>query len=123
MPSIREDSEGDELCLQQDGTPQLYYHDVRSFLDEILTNMWIGQSGFIEYPMRSPRLTPLDCFMGHLKDTVYAMKPATVAELRAAIERKCTQIPRWLFSDVCNSIDPRRQQRLDKNGRQYEKRR
>ena len=32
------------------------------------------------------------------------MKPATVAELRASIEREFTQIPRGLLHDVCDSI-------------------
>ena len=36
---------------------------------------------------------------GCLEDRIYTMKPATVAELRAAIERECTQTPRGLFRD------------------------
>ena len=51
------------------------------------------------------------------------MKPATVDELRAAIERECTQIPRGLFRDVCDSFASRCQQCLDQNGRQFENRR
>ena len=45
------------------------------------------------------------------------MKPATVAELRAAIECECTQIPRGLFRDVCDSIASRCQQCFDLNFR------
>ena len=74
-----------------------------TMLDHFLmtsTNRWIRQRGFIEYPPRSQELTPLDIFTGYLKD----MKPATVDELRAAIERKCSQIPRGLFRDVRDSI-------------------
>ena len=48
------------------------------------------------------------------------MKRATVADLRAAIEGECMQIPRGLFSDVCNSIVSRCQQYLEQNGRQFE---
>ena len=50
------------------------------------------------------------------------MKPATVAELRAAIERECMQIPRGLHCDVCNSISSCCQRCLDHNGRQFENR-
>ena len=50
------------------------------------------------------------------------MKPATIAELRATIERDCTQIPRGLFRDVCDSIASCCQQCLDQNGRQFENR-
>ena len=48
------------------------------------------------------------------------MKHATLAELRAAIERECTQIPRGLLSDACDSIASRCQQGLDQQGRQSE---
>ena len=51
------------------------------------------------------------------------MKPATVAELSAAIECECTQIPRGLFCDVCYSIASRCQQCLDQNGCQFDNRR
>ena len=51
------------------------------------------------------------------------MRPATIAELRAAIERECTQIPTELFRDVCDSIASRCQQYLDQNGRQFGNRR
>ena len=95
MPSISKDFEDEEFYFQQDGAPLHYHRDVRSFLDEILPNRWIGRRGFTEYPLRSPDLTPLD-----LKDDVYTMRPATITELRAAIECECMQIPRELFCDV-----------------------
>ena len=121
MPSIREDFEDEEFYFQQDGAPPHYHSDVRSFLDEVLPNRWIGRRGFVEYPPRSPDLTPLDFFLwGYLKDKVYATKPATVTELREAIEHECVQIPRELFHDVCDSIAWRCQQCLDQNGRQFE---
>ena len=41
------------------------------------------------------------------------MKPATVAELRSAIERECAQITWGLFCDVYDSIALRCQQCLD----------
>ena len=59
-------------------------------------------------------------FYEDAKKTVYAIKPATVAELRAAIESECTQIPRGLFRDVRDSIASRCQQCLDQNGRKVE---
>ena len=123
MPSIKKDFEDEEFYFQQDGAPPHYHRDVRFFLDEVLPNRWIGRRGFVEYPPRSPDLTPLDFFLwGYLKDKVYATKPTTVAELREAIEHECTQIPRELFHNVCNSIAWRCQQCLDQNGRQFENR-
>ena len=64
MPSIREDFEEDEFYFQRDGAPPYYHRDVGSFLDEILPSRWIGWRGLIEYPRRSPDLTPLDFFYG-----------------------------------------------------------
>ncbi|GFT95276.1 uncharacterized protein NPIL_460641 [Nephila pilipes] len=62
IPSIREDFEQEEFYFQQDGAPPHYHRDVRSFLDGILPNSWIGRRGFVEYPPRSPDITPLDFF-------------------------------------------------------------
>ncbi|GBN23616.1 hypothetical protein AVEN_15338-1 [Araneus ventricosus] len=39
-------------------------------------------------------------FRGYLKEKVYTMKPAKVIELRAAVERECTQLPNETFRDV-----------------------
>jgi transposase len=121
IPSIRIDFEDEEFFFQQDGAPPHYHRDVRSFLDELLPNRWIGRRGFVEYPPRSPDLTPLDFFLwGYLKDKVYAKKPATIAELREAIEHECSKIPREMFVDVCDSIASRCQKCLDQDGRQFE---
>jgi hypothetical protein len=41
---------------------------------------WIGRRGAVEYPPRSPDLTPLDFYLwGTLKDMAYRRKPATLA--------------------------------------------
>lgn len=121
MPNIRQ-AFGDEVFyFQQDGAPPHYHHIVRSYLDEILPNKWIGRRGFVEYPPRSPDLTPLDFFLwGYLKDKVYATKPRTVNELREAIELECARIPKKLFPSVCDSIARRCQQCLDQNGGHFE---
>ena len=58
----RENFEYEEFCFQQDGAPPHYNSDVRPFLDEVLPNKWIARRGFVEYPPRSPDLTPLDFF-------------------------------------------------------------
>ena len=60
------------------------------------------------YPPRSPDLTPMDFFMrGHVKHKVYTTKPATINELRAAIERECADIPIELIRNVLDSISER----------------
>ncbi|GFT11948.1 uncharacterized protein NPIL_602731 [Nephila pilipes] len=81
IPSIREDFEQENFYFQQDGAPPHYHRDVRSFLDGILPNRWIGRRGNVEYSPPSPDLTPLDFFLwGYLNDKVYAQKPSTVIQ-------------------------------------------
>ncbi|GFQ83400.1 uncharacterized protein TNCT_269741 [Trichonephila clavata] len=107
------------LASRQDGAPPHYHRAVRSLLDGILPNRWIGRRGFVKYPL--PDLTPLDFFLwGYLRDKVYLQKPATVVQLRATIEHACTNIPRELFHHVCYSIASRCQQCLEQNGHQFE---
>jgi len=55
---------------------------------------WIGRRGAVEFPPRSPDLTPLDFYLwGTLKDVVYRRKPATLAALREEIKMSCRAIP------------------------------
>lgn len=54
----------DSLWYQQDGAPAHYDLLVRNYLNQTFPNRWIGRRGFIEWPARSPDLTPLDFFYG-----------------------------------------------------------
>jgi hypothetical protein len=85
---------GDErFYLQQDGAPPHYHRHVRAYLDDTLPGRWIGRRGAIEYPPRSPGLTPLDFYLwGTLKDEVYRQKPATLNALQETIEASCAAI-------------------------------
>ena len=56
---IRED-----MVFQQDGAPAHYKNEVRHYLNENLPNRWIGRRESIEWPARSPDLTPLDFSSG-----------------------------------------------------------
>jgi hypothetical protein len=59
MPGLRDLFGNDvRFYLQQDGAPPHYHRDVRAFLDKHLTNRWIGRRGVVEFPPRSPDLTP-----------------------------------------------------------------
>ena len=59
LPAIREKFVNEVFYLQQDGAPPLYHQDVRAYLDDTVPGQWIGRRGPIEYPLRSPDLTPL----------------------------------------------------------------
>ncbi|XP_046685554.1 uncharacterized protein LOC124371263 [Homalodisca vitripennis] len=60
----------DRLIWQQDGAPPHYGVIVRDFLNENF-NKWIGRRGTIEWPPRSPDITPMDFSVwGILKNEV-----------------------------------------------------
>jgi hypothetical protein len=98
--------------LQQDGVPPHYHRDARAFLDEHLTNRWIGRRRLVEFPPRSPDLTPMDFFLwGHIKDKVYSRKPRII-DLKATIVRGYEAIPRAMLHVVMDSLVPRYQRCL-----------
>ena len=52
----------DELFFQQDGAPPHYALRVRGYLNGVFPQRWFGRRGSIEWPPRSPDLTPMDFF-------------------------------------------------------------
>lgn len=75
-----------QVWFQQDGAPAHYGRDVRTYLNEIFPGRWIGRRGAIEWPARSPDLSPLDYFVwGYIKDNVYKNKPHNINDLRDRI--------------------------------------
>jgi hypothetical protein len=92
----------DELWFQQDGAPPHYATLVRDWLDENFEDRWIGRRGAIEWPPRSPDLTPLDFYLwGALKGTVYRLpKPTTTDELKARIIEDMGKIDRETIQGV-----------------------
>lgn len=52
------------LVFQQDGAPPHFARHVREFLGQHFPAQWIGRRGPMEWPARSPDLTPLDFFYG-----------------------------------------------------------
>ena len=52
-----------DIYFQQDGAPPHYASEVREWLDNRFDCRWLGHRGPVEYPARSPDLTPLDFFL------------------------------------------------------------
>lgn len=74
------------VWFQQDGAPVHGTREVREFLDNEFPGRWIGNRGVVEWPARSPDLTPLDFFLwGALKNKIYKHEVNTLEELRARI--------------------------------------
>ena len=69
-----------------DGAPAHITADVRHFLDATYPQSWIGRSGPVAWPARSPDLNPLDFFLwGHMKSLIYQLPVDSAEDLVARI--------------------------------------
>lgn len=105
---IEDDDEDFDPIFQQDGAPPHYALAVRAYLDDEFPDRWIGRRGSIEWPPRSPDLSPLDFFLwGHLKSKVYETPPADLAELRQRIIEECAKITPEMLANVRSGFEMR----------------
>lgn len=104
-----EDGEDDfDPVFQQDGAPPHYFRLARQLLDAEFPGRWIGRRGAIEWPARSPDLTPLDFFLwGYLKDKVYVTPPENLQELRMRITTGCLSITPDILRNVRQAFEAR----------------
>jgi len=63
------------MYFQHDGATSHYTRHVMQHLNDTFPNRWIGRGSTINWPPRSPDLTPLDfCLWGLMKSEVYRKK-------------------------------------------------
>ena len=78
-------------------------------------------TGPIDWPARSPDLTPTDYFMwGCIKDIVYNNKPTNLADLKQSIVTAFHTIDTGLCKKVCESVPERLQLCKDLDGKHIE---
>ena len=109
--------------LQQDGAAPHYAIMVRDWLNQKLPGRWIGRRGPVEWPPRSPDLTPPDFFLwGVLKEMVYSEKPKTIEILKNTIIEKVQLINsnKELCKKVCHSVKHRYETCINVFGNQIE---
>jgi hypothetical protein len=71
----------------QDGAPAHRAAIVRNRLQQLFPNRVVGLGHGVEWPPRSPDLTPLDFFLwGYLKNKVYQTVPANLVDLQNRIQ-------------------------------------
>lgn len=108
IPAILNQTDITTVIYQQDGAPPHWALLVRSYLNFIFGENWIGRDGPIKWPPRSPDLTPCDYFnWGYLRDLVYVTQPKTPEDLQAAITESCTKITLEMCSNACLSVEKR----------------
>ena len=110
-----------DLYFQQDGAPAHYVVSVRKWLDEHFPDRWIGRRGFVEWPARSPDLTPLDFFFwGVLKNQMFSDKPKTLNDLKENIINPLKDINPEMCKKVTESIIKRCHHCIANNGLNFE---
>lgn len=118
-PLVQEDN----YFFQQDGATPHYAIVVRDWLNQTMPERWIGRRGPVEWPSRSPDLTPMDFFLwGVLKDMVYSEKPNSVANIKQIIKEKVQLInsDKDLCQKVCHSVKDRLEKIIKYEGVQIE---
>ncbi|GBL90306.1 hypothetical protein AVEN_130398-1 [Araneus ventricosus] len=88
---------------------------------ETFQNQIIAYGGFVEWPLRSPDLTPLDFFLwGHIKGTVYTTPPPTFQYLRRRITDAYASVTPAMLHNVQREIQTRVQMCIVANGEHFE---
>lgn len=96
IPSLIEHGGLERIIYQQDGAPAHITRGVLKFLDDNFGNFGnniISRGCEMEWPPRSPDLTPADFWLwGYLKSRVYLRAPNNILELKNAIRSEITNI-------------------------------
>lgn len=117
IPQIQAHPLFDTMLFMQDGAPPHFSREVRAWLHDTFPERWIGRRGPIEWPPRSPDLTPLDFFLwGYLKSVVYAQKPKTIPELKAEITQACRRLPHSAIDRSLVAFKTRLQECVEQEG-------
>ena len=105
------------LWLQHDGAPAHFALNVREYLNYVFPKRWIWRGGPVQWPSRSPDLTPMDFFIwGEMKCLVYETPIDTPEELvsrvakAAAIIRETQSFARGC--QLCINVNGRNFQQL-----------
>lgn len=110
-----------DLIFQHDGAPPHYAAAVREFLDANFPGQWIGRRGPVEWPARSPDLSPLDFFLwGHIKSKVYATECGSLEELRQRITLVCRGITPEMLGNVRQKFEQNLYNCMEVGGAQFE---
>lgn len=110
------------IWYQQDGAPPHFGLEVRQYLDEVFPERWIGRRGSLEWPPRSPDLTPLDFFLwGYLKTKVYFNRPDNLEDLRQRIRAEMERIHPDIIEHSVQAVYTRLGQCQMVNGGHFEK--
>lgn len=121
LPLLLNQNINPDMWFQQDGAPPHYAIQARNHLNELFENRWIGRAGPVNWPARSPDLTPLDFFFWvFIKDKVMATAPTTIDNMKDRIRFACLLVTPEMLERVRNSFKKRVRKCLEVEGRHFE---
>lgn len=125
LPELMEDvplAERPRIWFQQDGAPPHNSRIVTNYLNNTFEERWMGTTGPVRWPARSPDLTPLDFFLwGYLKQLVYDTQPTSLEDLTQRIIQACNTVTPEMIKSACTrALMLRFEACLAENGRQFE---
>lgn len=113
------------MFYQHDGAPAHFQLNVRRYLDEQYGQRWIGRGGPVQWPARSPDLTPLDFFLwGRVKTLVYddGNGPTNISDLRIKIVSafEVVRSDTTVLSSLKSNLRKRALKCIQQGGRHFE---
>jgi hypothetical protein len=107
--------------FQHDGAPAHFVITVREFLNQEYPNRWIGHDGLINWPARSPDLTPLDFFLwGNVKNCVYRVPIDDLQTLYNRIMEALAMVRPEMLQHTKNNLLRRARRCIQVGGVQFE---
>jgi len=117
-PRLEEFDDSEDVWFQQDVATAHTARRSLGILREIFPSRLVSLRGDIEWPARSPDLTPCDfCLWGYLKVEVYKHRPQTLKALKDAIREEGAAIPPEMTNTVIENFRERLRQCITNNGR------
>ena len=108
---------GHHCFFQQDGAGPHVADLVVNYLDNKCPGSWIGKRGPVNWPARSPDLTPNDFFLwGYLRERVYRTSPTTLDKLEELIKAEVCEIDAELCARVIQNVTSRLERVIERNG-------
>ena len=106
------------LFYIQDGAPCHTSHQSRAVLEQYFPNKVVSRFNTVEWPARSPDLTPLDFWLwGYLKAKVYSNPmPASLNDLQNRIVLQCRQMPQNMIVSAIQAMYERAQLCIQRRG-------
>jgi hypothetical protein len=95
-------------CPAYAHAPQHFCHHDRSHLDREMAGRWIGRSGPIAWPPRSPDLTPRDFFLwAYVKNIVYQVKINDLQHMKGRTKDTMATVTPNMLQATWNEVDYR----------------